>query len=150
MNLTRTVLATALLASAGIATVGFAVGATDPAVPPAPAVPVIAAAAAGPTALPGDAPPGEIGRDEAVAAALAHVGGGDVGNVEREIEHGVRVWDVDVHHGGVEHDVDVDAATGTVLRTDRDDDDDDGRLDDHDDDRGDDRGDDRRDDRDDD
>ena len=48
--------------------------------------------------------------------AVRAAGGGIVESVEREVEHGRAVWDVDVLVGGVEHDVDVDAATGTVLR----------------------------------
>ena len=48
--------------------------------------------------------------------AVRAAGGGIVESVEREVGHGRAVWDVDVLVGGVEHDVDVDAATGTVLR----------------------------------
>jgi hypothetical protein len=46
-----------------------------------------------------------------------------VTKVERETEHGRAVWDVEVYRSGVEHDIDVDRATGQVLRhkTDRDD-----------------------------
>ena len=36
-------------------------------------------------------------------------------SIEQETEHGRAVWDVDVLAGGVEHDIDVDRATGEVL-----------------------------------
>jgi uncharacterized membrane protein YkoI len=48
--------------------------------------------------------------------AVRAAGGGFVESVEREVEHGRAVWDVDVLLNGTEHDIDVDAATGTVLR----------------------------------
>ena len=51
-------------------------------------------------------------KDIAVRAA----GGGLVESVEREAEHGRAVWDVDVLVDRVEHDIDVDAVTGAVLR----------------------------------
>ena len=78
----------------------------------------------------------------ATLAAMLHAGGGRVTDVERETEHGRAVWDIEVQRGGVEHDIDVDRATGDVLRhrSEADDDnrkgrDDDskGRDDDHDD-----------------
>ena len=61
---------------------------------------------------------------EAKAIAIRAAGGGRVTKVERETEHGRAVWDVEVYRSGVEHDIDVDRATGEVLRhkTDRDDD----------------------------
>ncbi|MCU7723103.1 PepSY domain-containing protein [Actinoplanes sp. KI2] len=57
-----------------------------------------------------------VSRDEAAAIAVRAAGGGTVESVEREAEHGRVVWDVDVLAAGVEHDIDVDAASGTVLR----------------------------------
>lgn len=108
----------------------------------------------------GSAAPAGGGIDEAAARQIAvrAAGGGQVEDVERETEHGREVWDVEVTVGGVEHDVDVDAATGEVTRHETDDDraderDGDGadeRDDDGDDDQGVDRDDDRGDDRDDD
>ena len=85
-----------------------------------------------------------ISAAQARTIALRAAGGGRVTDIERESEHGRAVWDVEVYRGGVEHDIDVDRATGDVLRhrTDRDDDrggDDRGRGgddDDHDDDHG--------------
>ncbi|GAA3336744.1 hypothetical protein GCM10020358_10490 [Amorphoplanes nipponensis] len=37
-------------------------------------------------------------------------------DVEREAEHGRAVWDVEVRSGATEHEIDVDRATGAVLR----------------------------------
>ncbi|MEU4423611.1 PepSY domain-containing protein [Actinoplanes sp. NPDC024001] len=52
-------------------------------------------------------------------------GGGRAVKIERETEHGRQVWDVEVQNGSIEHDIDVDATTGEVLRHKRDDDSDD-------------------------
>jgi hypothetical protein len=70
----------------------------------------------------GDGP--AVGVVEARTIALRAAGGGRVTKVERETEHRRAVWEVEVITGGVEHDIDVDRATGAVLRhkTDRDDD----------------------------
>ncbi|BCY13093.1 PepSY domain-containing protein [Actinoplanes sp. L3-i22] len=57
-----------------------------------------------------------VGVDAAKEIAIRVVGGGSVESVERETEHGRPVWSVDVLLAGVEHDVDVDRATGEVLR----------------------------------
>ncbi|AEV86600.1 HtpX-like protease [Actinoplanes sp. SE50] len=57
-----------------------------------------------------------VGVAEAKAIAIRVAGGGYVRSVERETEHGRPVWDVDLIVGGVEHDVDVDRASGEVLR----------------------------------
>ncbi|GLY93511.1 PepSY domain-containing protein [Actinoplanes sp. NBRC 103695] len=57
-----------------------------------------------------------ISVDRAKAIALRAAGGGWVESIERETEHGRAAWDVDVIVGGVEHDVDVDQATGAVIR----------------------------------
>lgn len=64
------------------------------------------------------APRGELSVGVAAAKEIAvrAAGGGLVESVERETEHGRAVWDVDVLVNGVEHDIDVDATTGTVLR----------------------------------
>ena len=57
-----------------------------------------------------------ISIDRAKAIALRVAGGGYVESVEGETEHGRAVWDVDVIRNGVEHDIDVDRATGAVTR----------------------------------
>jgi hypothetical protein len=54
--------------------------------------------------------------DAARSIALRAAGGGRVTDVEAETEHGRAVWDLDVVVGGVRHDIDVDRATGEVLR----------------------------------
>lgn len=65
----------------------------------------------------GEAAPCELSADEAAAVALAHVGSGHVGEIEREFEHGRREWKVEIRDGGREHDVRVDAVTGAVTRS---------------------------------
>jgi uncharacterized membrane protein YkoI len=84
-----------------------------------------------------------IGAAQARTIAIRAAGGGRVTEIERETEHGRAVWDVEVYRGGVEHDIDVDRATGEVLRHKTDREDDRGRDDDRGDDdsgRDDDRG----------
>jgi uncharacterized membrane protein YkoI len=58
---------------------------------------------------------GTISLDAAKAIAVKAAGGGSVESAEQETEHGRAVWDVDVLVNGVEHDIDVDRATGEVL-----------------------------------
>jgi hypothetical protein len=77
-----------------------------------------------------------IPAERAKAIALRAAGGGRVESIEREREHGRLVWDVDVIVKGVEHDIDVDAATGQVTRHRTDDDRGRGSDDSGDDDRG--------------
>jgi len=72
--------------------------------------------AAVPAAVPDAAPPA-VDRAAAERIALDHVGGGRISDgSELEWEHGVRVWEVEVTDGAVEHDLDVDATTGAVTR----------------------------------
>ncbi|MFI7597790.1 PepSY domain-containing protein [Actinoplanes sp. NPDC049681] len=59
---------------------------------------------------------GAISLDAAKVIAIRAAGGGRVTKVEQEIEHGRAVWDVEVLKGSVEHDIDVDQATGAVVR----------------------------------
>jgi len=80
-----------------------------------PAVPAAVPAAA-PDASP-DASAPAVDRAAAERIALDHVGGGRISDgSELEWEHGVRVWEVEVTDGVVEHDLDVDATTGAVIR----------------------------------
>ncbi|WP_306215152.1 PepSY domain-containing protein [Actinoplanes sp. RD1] len=65
---------------------------------------------------------GLISIDAAKMIALRAAGGGYVESIERETEHGRAVWDVDVVRNGVEHDIDVDRATGAITRHRTDDD----------------------------
>ncbi|GAA2888403.1 hypothetical protein Acy02nite_70120 [Actinoplanes cyaneus] len=59
---------------------------------------------------------GTVSAEAAGEIAIRVVGGGFAESVEPETEHGRPVWNVDVFAAGVEHDVDVDRATGEVLR----------------------------------
>ncbi|MFI6823801.1 PepSY domain-containing protein [Micromonospora sp. NPDC050187] len=88
-----------------------------------------------------------VDRKRAEEIALAKVGGGRVVEVEAEKERGRKVWSVEIVNGSTEHEVDVDRADGSVVKTEQEpvDDDDDDR-DDDDDDRDDDDDDDRDDD----
>ncbi|WP_103382604.1 PepSY domain-containing protein [Pseudonocardia dioxanivorans] len=61
-------------------------------------------------------PAGDVDRAAAERAALAHVGSGQVVKVEREVEHGRTVWDVDVRTETGVREVHVDAATGAITR----------------------------------
>ncbi|MFY1686789.1 PepSY domain-containing protein [Plantactinospora sp. WMMB782] len=81
----------------------------------------------------GSAPAGAVDSARAVEIALASAGGGQLDEVEREQEHGRDVWSVEVVKDGWEIEVDVDAATGEIVKTDREQDDDDKDDDDHDD-----------------
>ncbi|GAA1887268.1 PepSY domain-containing protein [Asanoa iriomotensis] len=63
---------------------------------------------------------GGIGSDEARRIALDRVGGGTVTEIESELEHGFATWKVEIVGGGVEHDIYVDRATGTIIKADRD------------------------------
>ena len=58
----------------------------------------------------------KISRPEAEQFALRAVPGGRVQSAELEPEHGALVWKVHVTARGVEHDVNIDARTGKVLR----------------------------------
>ncbi|MEU7903561.1 PepSY domain-containing protein [Actinoplanes sp. NPDC049118] len=76
----------------------------------APAAPAPAAT------TPPAASPRAVTIDAARTIALRAAGGGRVTGIESETEHGRAVWDVDVVTDGVRHDIDVDRATGAVLR----------------------------------
>jgi hypothetical protein len=76
---------------------------------------------------------GEVSSQRAVEIALASIGGGGrLDEVEREQEHGRTVWSVEFVTDGGEIEVDVDATTGEIVKTDRDSDDDDRDDDDED------------------
>ncbi|MEV4637201.1 PepSY domain-containing protein [Actinoplanes sp. NPDC049548] len=59
---------------------------------------------------------GAISLDAAKVIAVRAAGGGRVTKAESETEHGRAVWDIEVRNGSVEHDIDVDRATGAVVR----------------------------------
>ncbi|MGD9987357.1 PepSY domain-containing protein [Pseudonocardia sp.] len=96
-----------------------------------PTVPTTAMSSTGapPTALLTDTAQAAVDRVAAEQAAVAHVGGGRVVEMEREFEHGREVWEVDVRTATGLRELHVDAVTGQVTR-DRLDDDDDRRDDD--------------------
>ena len=64
-----------------------------------------------------DTTPPSVGSSSAATTAVARVGGGQATHVEREVEHGRVEWKVDVTRGGVRHEVRVDDATRSVVRT---------------------------------
>ncbi|MBB2948551.1 hypothetical protein FB565_008334 [Actinoplanes lutulentus] len=60
----------------------------------------------------------EITEARAREIALAAVSGGKIEEIERDKENGREVWDVEVQAGTAEHDLDIDATTGEILRND--------------------------------
>jgi len=78
------------------------------------------------------APKGLLSVAEAEAIAVKSVGG-KVTEIELDRERSVNIYEVEVKSDGVEYDLDIDARTGKVLRTERDDNDNDNDdFDDHD------------------
>ena len=108
--------------------------ATTP-LPPAPVTVVAqtrAATPAGTSTANAPAPATDaVSADEAGARAVAHLRGGAVTKVEREVEHGRTVWKVDVRRDSRLTEAHVDVATGTVTRITDDGRTDDDRSDDH-------------------
>ena len=75
------------------------------------------AATATPTARPSvSSPATAVDRAQAELIALSQVPGGRVESIESEQEHGRTVWSVRVIAKGVEHDIQIDRRTGTILR----------------------------------
>lgn len=54
--------------------------------------------------------------EKAKEIALAYVGGGTVREMELDYEHGILVYEVEIKYNGIEYDVDVDAATGEIVK----------------------------------
>lgn len=65
-------------------------------------------------------PKGLLTTDEAKAIAIKSVGG-KVMKIELDREKSVDVYDVEIQSKGIEYDLDIDAKTGKVLRTEKDD-----------------------------
>ncbi|MGW4640325.1 PepSY domain-containing protein [Sphaerisporangium sp. NPDC004334] len=64
-----------------------------------------------------------MSREQAEKTALAKVPGGTVISAELDTENGKQVWEFDIAAtGGPEHDITVDATSGTVLADTQDDD----------------------------
>ncbi|MEV7804817.1 PepSY domain-containing protein [Microbispora sp. NPDC088329] len=57
-----------------------------------------------------------ITRSQAIAIAKRRVPGARVATVEREWEHGHRVWKVELHKGHREYDVYVSVANGRIVK----------------------------------
>lgn len=72
--------------------------------------------------VPGEARDGapKFTAKQAVEAALGAVGGGTVTDLDIDRERGQVVWDVAVENNGVDTDVQVDAASGEILRQEQD------------------------------
>ncbi|MEV4708226.1 PepSY domain-containing protein [Actinoplanes sp. NPDC049316] len=122
---TASALAVGAVAALALGGTALAAGADDPSVPMLPNGDVVTPPSlfSSPTPSPSVSTPASspssstaISLDAAEAIAVRAAGGGRVTKVEREAEHGRAVWDVDVVLRGVEHDIDVDRATGAVLR----------------------------------
>jgi len=64
-----------------------------------------------------------IGDAAAKEAALAHAGLKESAvtylTVEKDIENGVTVYEVEFHSGGYEYDYEIDAVTGKILKSDK-------------------------------
>lgn len=65
---------------------------------------------------PGATNAGAVSAGQAETIAVARLGGGQVIDMEAELEHGRQVWKVEILLGNVEHRVDIDRATGEVVR----------------------------------
>ena len=68
---------------------------------------------------------GVISEDEAVAAALAHVDLQQdqidfMKKVELDYEHGRKIYEISFYQGGYEYEYEVDAATGRILKCEKD------------------------------
>lgn len=131
----RTVAITAVAGMAALAITGTALAAaqSDPTTPVGLGASLTSDATADPTPRPGvgdtprpgpttGAPSSRTGltRDEATKIALARVGGGQVTEIESELEHGFSTWKIEIVKSGVEHDIYVDRTTGTIIKTDTD------------------------------
>ena len=68
---------------------------------------------------------GGVSQDEALAIALKHAGFTKeqidfLKHVELDYEHGRKVYEVRFYKGGFEYEVDVDAASGAILKFEKD------------------------------
>lgn len=57
-----------------------------------------------------------LSRDRAVEIALDRTGGGNVDEVENEVEHGRAAWKVRVVKDGIRYSVYIDKADGAIIR----------------------------------
>lgn len=120
--MTRTRVLAALLVGltlAGVGTAASALGSDDPTPAAAPVTVVAQTSTTTPTSTStGTSAAGDaaVTADEAGSRAVARVGGGAVTKVEREVEHGRAVWEVDVRRDTRVTEVHVDVANGAVTR----------------------------------
>ena len=81
---------------------------------------------------PGSAPAGDIGEARAKEAAMSHAGVAEADirdhKIERDTDDGVGVYEIEFKAGGYEYDYEIDAARGSILKFDREQDDDDRRC----------------------
>ncbi|GIJ06904.1 PepSY domain-containing protein [Micromonospora andamanensis] len=76
-----------------------------------------------------------VSRERAGEIALAHAGGGQITETDRDREDGRDVWEIEIVNGGTEHEIDVDRQSGEIVKAEQEPaDDDDDRDDDDDDD----------------
>ncbi|MFF3656198.1 PepSY domain-containing protein [Streptomyces olivochromogenes] len=86
---------------------------------PSPNTSPVATATATPTAPP--APPNmPVSSSRAAEIAVGHVGGGQVIEVEPELEHGRTAWSVKILKSGSRHKVYVDRSNGRIMRAEQD------------------------------
>ncbi len=80
---------------------------------------------------PGSAPAGDIGEARAKETAMSHAGVAEADirdyKIERDTDDGVGVYEIEFKAGGYEYDYEIDAASGSILKFDREQDDDDRR-----------------------
>ncbi len=62
----------------------------------------------------------QITAEKAKQIAISKAGGGYVTSVKLDYERGVRVWEVEIKNGRWEHDLDINAATGAIVKYERD------------------------------
>ncbi|MCL2037343.1 MAG: PepSY domain-containing protein [Oscillospiraceae bacterium] len=58
----------------------------------------------------------EISQEQAEQIALERAGGGNITDIELDTKKGVLVWEIEVFHNGFEHEMDIDAATGEIVK----------------------------------
>ncbi|GHS86262.1 hypothetical protein AGMMS49957_04100 [Synergistales bacterium] len=58
----------------------------------------------------------EITAEKAKEIALSKVGGGTIVEFKLDYEHDKQVYEMEVRHNGREYEIDVDAATGDIVK----------------------------------
>ena len=97
-------------------------GVPDDATPPGAAAPATGEDAVNSVRAGDDAVNSKRAGDDAVNSerageiALAHVGGGQITEIERDRENSRPVWEVEIVRGETEHEIDIDRETGQVVK----------------------------------